>query len=288
MKGIILAGGRGSRLYPLTEAVSKQLLPVHGQPMVYYPLTTLISSGIREVLVITAREQRVLFENLLKDGNQFGITIQYAVQENPKGIAEALVIAESWLDGESCALILGDNLFSGSDLGLLQSRGETLTGAEIFGYRVAQPNAYGVVEFTNEGRVKSLEEKPAKPKSNFAIPGLYLFDSSAPSLARELTPSARGELEIVDVLKRYLKSGKLRATVLPRGSAWMDMGTPELLNDASNYVRSIEQRHGQKIGCPEEAALDHGFISKKDLAEWANVIGEGDYSRYLRSLLEAT
>jgi glucose-1-phosphate thymidylyltransferase len=286
MKGIILAGGKGSRLAPITTAVSKQLLPVYGQPMIYYPLSTLISFGVKEVLVITAPDQESAFRQLLANGSQFGIDISYRVQKEPNGIAEAFIIAESWLLGEPSVLILGDNLLSNIPSHYILRGGQEFTGAEIFGFEVASPGAYGVIDIDETGRVMSIEEKPKRPKSNIAIPGLYFVDGQASQIARSLTPSGRGEVEIVDLLNKYMSQGELRATVLPRGTAWMDMGTPDLLNDATNYVRAVEKRQGLKLGCPEEAALLQGFITTEQLSRWLERMSGSDYGEYLRSLLK--
>lgn len=286
MRGIILAGGSGTRLYPITQGVSKQLLPVYDKPMIYYPLSTLIMAGIRDILIISTREDQPAFERLLGDGSQFGISITHAVQERPEGLAQAFLIGADHIGTGSVALILGDNIFYGPGVGTNLKRFAGIDGGAIFAYWVANPSDYGVVEFDSEGRVLALEEKPAAPKSNYAIPGLYFYDNDVIEIARSLTPSARGELEITAVNQAYLADGRLKVEVLPRGSAWLDTGTFDSLLEAGNFVRTIESRQGLKIACPEEIAWRMGFIDDDQMAERANTVLRSGYGQYLLELLK--
>ena len=289
-KGILLAGGSGTRLFPLTIAVSKQLMPVYDKPMVYYPLSILMMAGIREILVITTPHDLPLFGRLLGDGSRFGLRLAYASQPRPEGLAQALTIAADtgFLTGaEPSALVLGDNLFYGHDLSAsLREANSRPSGATIFAYHVAEPRAYGVVEFSPEGRALSLEEKPASPKSNYAIPGLYFYDAGAPALARTLRPSARGELEITDLNRLYLERDDLHVEVLGRGTAWLDTGTHDSLLDAAQFVSVIEQRQGLKIACLEEIAFRQGWLDRTGLEAAATAHGKSRYAAYLRRLLE--
>ncbi|WP_225847077.1 glucose-1-phosphate thymidylyltransferase RfbA [Streptomyces sp. HPF1205] len=285
MRGIVLAGGTGSRLWPITKAVSKQLMPVFDKPMVYYPLTTLVMAGIRDILVITTPGDRPQFERLLGDGSQFGLNFTFAVQERPAGIAEAFVIGADFIGDEPVALILGDNIFHGDGLGR-QLRGYAEPeGGVVFAHAVADPAAYGVVEFAPDGTVLSIEEKPARPRSRYAVPGLYFYDSEVVAIARSLTPSARGELEITHVNQAYLDRGRLTVSVLDRGTVWLDTGTFQSLVQASEYVRVVEERQGFKIGCVEEAAWLAGFIDDDRLLELAEPLRRSGYGEYLAQLL---
>jgi glucose-1-phosphate thymidylyltransferase len=285
MRGIILAGGTGSRLHPITQGISKQLVPVYDKPMIYYPLSTLLLAGIRDVLVITTPHEADAFARLLGDGSQFGISLTYAVQPSPDGLAQAFLIGADHIGDETAALVLGDNIFYGPGLGTRLRRFKDVDGAAIFGYQVADPSAYGVVEFDDAGRVLSLEEKPVKPRSAYAVPGLYFYDNDVVEHAKALTPSTRGELEITDLTRIYLDAGKLQVEVLPRGTAWLDTGTFDSLNDASNFVRTIEGRQGTKIGAPEEVAWRMGFLSDAELAAAAEPLRSSGYGDYLLGLL---
>ncbi|MGI2216169.1 glucose-1-phosphate thymidylyltransferase RfbA [Shewanella baltica] len=286
-KGILLAGGTGSRLYPMTLVVCKQLLHIYDKPMIYYPLVTLMQAGIRDILIICTPHDLPLFKALLGDGCHWGLKLQYAVQASPKGLAQALIIAEPFLAGEACALILGDNLFYGQHLAAnLQYAWQAQAGATVFGYHVANPNAYGVVEFDGAGKVLSIEEKPQHPRSRYAMPGLYFFDGRAAAFAKTVLPSARGELEIVDVITRYLALGELRVDILGRGTAWLDTGTPDAMAEATQFVAAIEKRQGLKINCPEETAFRSGWINAQQLVELAQPLLKSGYGEYLLGLLD--
>lgn len=285
MRGIILAGGSGTRLYPITKGISKQLMPVYDKPMIYYPLSTLMMAGIREILVITTPEDSSQFQRLLGDGAELGMRFSYAVQPRPEGLAQAFLIGADFIGDEKVALALGDNIFHGSGLGTALKANAAVDGGQVFAYHVSNPEAYGVVEFDAEGRAISIEEKPAAPKSNFAIPGLYFYDNDVVGIAREVRPSARGELEITEVNDVYLRQGRLGVTVLERGTAWLDTGTFDSMMDAAQFVQVVEARQGYKIGCIEEVAWREGWIDDGQLSALAEPLRKSGYGEYLRDLL---
>jgi len=286
-KGIILAGGTGSRLHPLTLVVSKQLMPVYDKPMIYYPLATLMQAGIREILIITAPEFQQQFKQLLGDGSSFGIAIEYIVQDSPDGLAQAFILAEDFLAGSGAALVLGDNVFYGHNLvQVLQEAALKSRGGTVFGYHVANPSSYGVIEFDEEGKALSLEEKPVAPKSNFAVPGLYFFDERVVEFAKQVKPSLRGELEIVDVIRQYMQLEELHVVPLGRGTAWFDTGTHDDLLAAAQFIQSIDKRQGLKINCPEEVAYLQQWINKDQIKKIAKGLMKGSYGPYLLSLVE--
>lgn len=284
MKGIILAGGSGTRLYPITKAISKQLMPIYDKPMIYYPLSVLMMAGINEVLIITTPEDNAGFQRLLGDGSRVGCRFEYAVQEVPNGLAQAFVIGAEFIGNDKVALVLGDNIFYGTGLGTQLKKLTDVDGGYVFAYQVSDPERYGVVEFDEQMKAISIEEKPKEPKSNYAVPGLYFYDNSVVDIARQLEPSARGEYEITDVNKIYLKDEKLHVSVLDRGTAWLDTGTFDSLTDAAEFVRVIEKRQGTKIGCIEEIAWRNGFISKEQLGVLGDELIKSGYGEYLKRL----
>ena len=285
MKGIILAGGTGSRLHPITQGISKQLTPVYDKPMIYYPLSTLMLAGIRDILIIPTPADQEQFQRLLGDGSRFGINLEYKVQPSPDGLAQAFILGADFIGNDPVALVLGDNIFYGPGLGTQLATYEQKDGATVFAYRVADPRAYGVVEFDENFNALSIEEKPENPKSDYAIPGLYFYDSKVVEYARQIKPSPRGELEITDLNRVYLEQGKLKVEVLPRGTAWLDTGTFDSLADATNFIRTVQSRQGLSVGCPEEIAWRHGWLSDEQLRDIATPLVKSGYGSYLLGLL---
>ncbi|GAB3029830.1 glucose-1-phosphate thymidylyltransferase RfbA [Parafrigoribacterium mesophilum] len=286
MKGIVLAGGTGTRLYPITMGISKQLIPIYNKPMVYYPISTLMLAGIRDILIITTPNDRDAFERLLGDGSRFGARLTYITQDQPRGLADSFILGENFIGSDSVALILGDNIFYGAGLGTSLRALADVSGGHIFAYKVANPSAYGVIEFDNDMRAVSIEEKPAKPKSNYVIPGLYFFDNSVIDVAKSIVPSARGELEVSDINAHYLAAGRLKVTVLDRGTAWLDTGTVVSMIQASEFVRVVSERQGREIGCLEEIAWERGWIDDDQLRKLAAPMAKSAYGEYLLRLLE--
>lgn len=287
MKGIILAGGSGSRLYPITKGISKQLIPIYDKPMIYYPLTTLMMSGIRDILLITTPHEQEMFKRLLGDGSDWGIHLRYAVQPSPDGLAQAFIIGEEFIGDDKVSLVLGDNIFHGSDLGTSLRECTDPDGGIVFAYQVSDPERYGVVEFDKDMHALTIEEKPRQPKSSYAVVGLYYYDNDVVTIAKNINPSDRGELEITTVNEEYLKRGKLKVRIMDRGSAWLDTGTFESMNDASEYISVIEKRTGLKIGCPEEIAWKNGWISPEQLQMIAGPLKKSGYGEYLEKLLNS-
>ncbi len=285
MKGIILAGGSGTRLYPITMAISKQLMPIYDKPMIYYPLSTLISAGISEILIISSQQDLPRFEQLLGSGSQIGCDFTYRVQDEPRGLADAFIVGEEFIGDDKVVMVLGDNIFYGTEMGEKLRQYTDPDGGVIFGYQVADPERYGVVEFDDNMKVMSIEEKPKEPKSNYAIPGLYFFDNEVVKVAKAVKPSARGEIEITELHNHYLRKGKLKVALLDRGTAWLDTGTFDSMNQASQFVQVIEERQGMKIGCIEEAAYNQGFITKEQLRKIAKPLVKSGYGQYLLGLI---
>ena len=287
MKGIVLAGGSGTRLYPLTQVTSKQLLPIYDKPMIYYPLSILMEAGIKDILIISTPDDTPRFEELLGDGSQFGISLQYKVQPSPDGLAQAFIIGEEFIDGEACAMVLGDNIFHGHGLGKhLRAAANKFSGATVFGYYVDDPERFGVVEFDENGKAISLEEKPANPKSNYAVTGLYFYDKNVVEYAKSIKPSARGELEITDLNKIYLEKGNLDVNLLGQGFTWLDTGTHESLVDATNFVKTVETHQNRKIACLEEIAYNNGWITKDQLSKSYELYKKNQYGKYLKDVLD--